>query len=298
MGGNVNGKKVTLKYKLKNGDHISIDTSKKQKPKIDWLDFLVTTKAKSRVKTSLNEERKVQAAQGRETLLRKFKNWKIELSDEAIRKILKHFDYKFAIDFYYDLETGKIAPLDVKTIFTNKEEEESAKLKVEDLLPADDTKNLAFEGGDDFLVIDNNLKNINYKLAQCCNPVFGDKIFGFVTISDGIKIHRRNCPNAPEMKQRYPYRIIKSKWRNTTSRSSFVTTLHISGVDEVGIVSEISHIITKDIGTQMRSINVESDKGNFEGVLKVSVYSLDHLEFLINKLNEVKGVISVTRGEK
>ncbi len=298
VGGNVNGKKVTLKYVLKNGDHISIDTSKTQKPKLGWLDFLVTTKAKSRVKTSLNEERKIHASQGRETLIRKFKNWKIELNDAAIRKILKHFDYKFAVDFYYDLEIGKIAPLDVKAICVEKEKGEvSTKLKVEDLLPVDDTKDLAFEGGDDFLVIDNNLKNINYKLAQCCNPVFGDKIFGFVTISDGIKIHRRNCPNAPEMRQRYPYRIIKSRWRDTISRSTFVTTLHISGVDEVGIVSEISHIIAKDVGTQMRSINIESDKGNFEGVLKVSVYSLDHLEFLINKLNNVKGVISVTRGE-
>jgi len=299
VGGKVNGKKVTLKYVLKNGDHISIDTSKNQKPKLDWLDFLVTTKAKSRVKTSLNEERKVQASHGRETLIRKFKNWKIELNDEAIRKILKHFDFKFAVDFYYELAIGKIAPLDVKAIFVEKEkEEESTKLKVEDLLPTEETKDLAFEGGDDFLIIDKNLKNLNYKLAQCCNPVFGDKIFGFVTISDGIKIHRKSCPNAPEMTQRYPYRIIKSKWRDTASKSSFMTTLHISGVDEVGIVSEISHVIAKDIGTQMRSINIESDKGKFEGILKVSVYSLDHLEFLINKLNGVKGVISVTRGEK
>ena len=297
VGGNVNGKKVTLKYELKNGDHISIDTSKNQKPKLDWLDFLVTSKAKSRVKVSLNEDRKVQALQGRETLLRKFKNWKIELSDEAIRKILKHFEYKFAVDFYYDLESGKIAPLDVKAIFTKKEEE-SAKIKVEDLLTTNETKDLAFEGGDDFLIIDKDLKNIVYKLAQCCNPVFGDKIFGFVTISEGIKIHRRNCPNAPEMIQRYPYRIIKSKWRDTKSRSSFITTLHISGIDEVGVVSEISHVIAKDIGTQLSSINIESDKGKFEGILKVSVYSLDHLEFLIIKLNEVKGVVSVTRGKK
>ena len=195
------------------------------------------------------------------------------------------------------MESGKIAPLDVKAIFTKKEEE-SAKIKVEDLLTTNETKDLAFEGGDDFLIIDKDLKNIVYKLAQCCNPVFGDKIFGFVTISEGIKIHRRNCPNAPEMIQRYPYRIIKSKWRDTKSRSSFITTLHISGIDEVGVVSEISHVIAKDIGTQLSSINIESDKGKFEGILKVSVYSLDHLEFLIIKLNEVKGVVSVTRGKK
>ena len=298
VGGKVNGKKVTLKYELKNGDHISIDTSNNQKPKIDWLDFLVTSKAKSRVKSSLNEERKVQAMQGREILIRKFKNWKMDLNDDAIRKILKHYEFKLAVDFYYELAIGKVDPLDVKAIFVEKEEEESTKLKINELLSANESKNLAFESGDDFLIIDNNLKNLNYKLAPCCNPVFGDKIFGFVTINEGIKIHRKNCPNAPQMIERFPYRVIKSKWRNTTSKSSFLTTLYISGMDEKGIVSELSHVITKDIGTQMRSINIDSDKGKFEGVLKILVYDLDHLEFLIQKLKKVKGVISVTRGEQ
>ena len=297
VGGKVNGKKVTLKYELKNGDHISIDTSNNQKPKLDWLDFLVTSKAKSRVKSSLNEERKVQALNGREILLRKFKNWKMELNDEAIRKMLKHFGFKLAIEFYFELAIGKIDPLDVKAIFAEKEEE-SSKLKIEDLLTEKETNGLAFESGDDFLVIDNNLKNLNYKLAPCCNPVFGDRIFGFVTISDGIKIHRKSCPNAPQMIERFPYRIIKSKWRDTSSKGSFLTTLHVSGIDETNIVLELSHVIAKDIGTQMRSINIESDKGKFEGVLKILVYDLDHLEFLIQKLKKVKGVISVTRGEQ
>ncbi|MBT6007313.1 MAG: bifunctional (p)ppGpp synthetase/guanosine-3',5'-bis(diphosphate) 3'-pyrophosphohydrolase, partial [Prolixibacteraceae bacterium] len=291
------GKKVTLKYKLKNGDQITIDTSNSQKPKLDWLDFLVTSKAKNKVKASLNEERNNQAAQGREILIRKFKNWKIDLNDDAIRKILKKYGFKLAVDFYYDLAIGKIDALDVKSIFTEKVEE-NAKLKIEEILPKKEVKDLTFDGGDDFLVIDNNLKNMNYKLAPCCNPVFGDSIYGFVTIKEGIKIHRNNCPNAPQMKERFPYRVIKARWKDTTSRSSFLTTLFVSGTDELGIVSEISHIIAKDIGTQMRSINIESDKGLFEGILKVLVYNLDHLEFLIHKLEKVKGVISVTRGEK
>ena len=297
VGGKVNGKKVTLKYKLKNGDQISIDTANNQSPKLDWLDFLVTSKAKNRVKTSLNEERKNQAANGREILIRKFKNWKLELNDEAIRKILKKYGFKLAVDFYYDLSIGKIDPLEVKSIFTENEEENAA-LKFEDLIPKEETKNITYDSNDDFLVIDNNLKNVNYKLAQCCNPVFGDNIFGFVTINEGIKIHRNSCPNAPQMKERFPYRIIKAVWKNTTSKSSFVTSLHISGTDEIGIVSEISHIIAKDLGTQMRSININAEMGNFEGELKISVYSLDHLEFLIQKLKKVKGVISVSRGEK
>jgi len=299
VGGKVNGKKVTLKYKLKNGDHISIDTSNNQKPKLDWLDFLVTTKAKNRVKASLNEERKIQSSHGREILLRKFKNWKMELNDESIRKMLKHYGFKLAIDLYYEIGIGKIDPLEIKSLLTELEkQEESAKHKTEDLLPQSEIKDLTFDGGDDFLVIDKNLKNVNYKLAQCCNPVFGDKIFGFVTINEGIKIHRKNCPNAPQMIERFPYRIIKSKWRDTSNKSSFLTTLHISGIDNVGIVSEISHIIAKDLGTQMRSININSDRGKFEGKLQISVYNIDHLEFLISKIKKVKGVLNVSRGEK
>jgi GTP pyrophosphokinase len=211
--------------------------------------------------------------------------------------MLKKYGFKLAVDLYYDVAVGKIDPLDVKSIFTEKEEL-NAKLKLEELLPKKEVKDLTFEGGDDFLVIDNNLKNVIYKLAQCCNPVFGDSIFGFVTINEGIKIHRNSCPNAPSMKERFPYRVIKAMWRDTTGKSSFLTTLHISGLDETSIVNEITHIIAKDIGTQMRSINIESDKGKFEGILKVLVYNIDHLEFLIHKLKKVKGVISVTRGEQ
>ncbi|HYQ57891.1 MAG TPA: ACT domain-containing protein, partial [Draconibacterium sp.] len=247
---------------------------------------------------SLNEERNKQAHDGREMLLRKFKNWKLDLNDDAIRKMLKHFGFKLAVDFYYEVATGKIDPLEVKSLFVEKQEDSPAKTTVEETLPQADAKSLTYDGVDDFLIIDNNLKNVNYKLAQCCNPVFGDNIFGFVTINDGIKIHRTNCPNAPQMRERFPYRIIKTVWKDSTSKSSFLTSLHITGNDGSSIISEISHIIAKDIGTQMRAINITSDSGNFEGVLQILVYNLDHLEFLIHKLKKVKGVISVTRGEK
>jgi len=297
VGGLVNGKKVTLKYKLKNGDQISIETSNNQKPKMDWLDFLVTSKAKNRVKASLNEERNSRAAEGRETLLRKFKNWKLDLNDEAMRQILKHFGYKLAVDFYFDVASGKIEALEVKALFVAKEEDNTRKT-IEDLLPNQQTKELEYDKGEDFLVIDKDLKNVNYSLAQCCKPVFGDNIFGFVTIKHGIRIHREKCPNAAQMCERYPYRVIKAKWRDTTGKKSFLTTVFISGTDEMGIVSEISHIIAKDIGSHMRAINIESDKGHFEGKLQIYVTNLDHLEFLIKRLQTVKGVTSVTRGEK
>lgn len=298
VGGKVNGVKVTLKHKLQNGDHIEIDTSGNQKPKLDWLEFLVTSKAKSRVKASLNEERKVMAEQGREILVRKFKNWKMELTDEGMRKMLKKYNFKLAIDLYFDLATGKIDPLEIKTFLSEKPEEPNARAKLEELIPKKEVKNLNFEAGDDFLVIDNNLKNLNYKLAQCCNPVQGDAIFGFVTISHGIKIHRNSCPNAAQMKERFPYRVIRAKWRESNNKNSFLTTLHISGVDEIGIVTEITHIISKDVGVHMRSININSDKGKFEGILKVLVYNVEHIEFLMQRLKKVKGVVSVTRGEE
>jgi GTP diphosphokinase / guanosine-3',5'-bis(diphosphate) 3'-diphosphatase len=297
VGGKVNGKKVTLKYNLKNGDQVTIETSNNQKPKLDWLDFLVTTKARNRVRTSLNEERKNLAAQGREILMRKFKNWKIELNDDVIRKILKKYEIKLAVDFYCELADGKINPLEIKSLFTGKTEEENTRIKMEELLQEKPAKEFVFEGGDDYLVIDNNLKNINYKLARCCNPVFGDAVFGFVTINEGIKIHRDSCPNALQMKDRFPYRIIRARWKDTISPGAFLTSLHISGVDEAGIFSDISYIISKDTGAHLRSINISTDKGRIEGVLKVSVYNLDHLEFLIHKMKKVKGVISVTRGE-
>ncbi|MFW6290453.1 MAG: RelA/SpoT family protein [Mariniphaga sp.] len=297
VGGLVNGKKVTLKYKLRNGDQVSIETSNNQKPKMDWLDFLVTSKARNRVRASLNEEKKKLAEQGREILMRKFKNWKLELNDEAIRIILKNYDFKLAIDLYCELASGKINPLEIKALFAEKPLEDTSRARMEELLPSKNIQELNFDGGDDYLVIDKNLKNINYKLARCCNPVFGDPVFGFVTINEGIKIHRNNCPNAPQMKERFPYRIIKAKWKDTTSPGAFLTSLHISGVDEAGIVSEISHIIAKDTGARLRSINIDSNRGKFEGILKISVYNTDHLEFLIHKMKKVKGVVAVTRGE-
>ncbi len=297
VGGKVNGKKVTLKHKLKNGDHVVIDTANNQKPKMDWLDFLVTSKAISKVRASLNEEKRKSAEQGREILVRKFKNWKLELNDEAIRKILKKYEFKLAADLYYELSTGKIEPLEIKSLFTEKPEEETSRRKIEELLPAKEMQDFTFDGEGDYLIIDNNIKNLNFQLARCCNPVFGDSIFGFVTIRSGIKVHRNNCPNAPQMKERFPYRIIKAKWKETASPGAFLTTLHISGVDEKGIISEISHIIAKDTGAHLRSINVSTNRGKFEGVLKLSVYNLGHLEFLIHKMKKVKGVVSVTRGK-
>jgi len=296
VGGKVNGRNVTLRHKLKNGDQISVDTANHQRPKMDWLDFVVTTKAKNRIKASLNEEVKREADNGKEILLRKMKNWKIDYNDDSIRKLLKNYKLKLAQDLYYNISIGKIEPLEIKELLVEKKEE-SARQLVAEVLPKEKVQELEFSGGDDYLVIDNNIKNVIYKLSPCCNPIFGDDIFGFVTISEGIKIHRTSCPNAPQLLERYPYRIIKAKWQETKKKSSFQATIRISGTDEMGVVGQISHVISKDISVQMRSINIDSNKGAFDGTLRVFVNGLEHLDFLMNKLRSINGVISVSRAD-
>jgi len=296
VGGMVDGKKVTLRYKLKNGEQISIDTSNNQKPKMDWLDIVVTSRAKNRIKASLNEEGKREAENGKEILLRKLKNWKIEYNDELIRTLLKHYHLKLAQDLYYNISTEKIDTLNIKELLTAKEEN-STKQKLEESLSTDQLKDMEFTGGDDYLVIDNNIKNVTHKLAQCCNPIFGDDIFGFVTIKEGIKIHRRTCPNAAQLFERYPYRIIPAKWRDSDKKSSFQATIKLSGTENVDIVAQISHVISKDIGVSMRSINIDSMNGEFEGTLRVYVNNLEHLDFLMRKLQHIKGIMHVSRAD-
>lgn len=296
VGGKVNGRNVTLRHKLQNGDQISVDTANHQRPKIDWLDFVVTSKAKNRIKASLNEEVKREAENGKEILLRKVKNWKIEYNDDSIRKLLKEYKLKLAQDLYYNISTGKIDTLQIKEILVGKKEETTKQL-ITEILAKEKVQDLEFSGGDDYLVIDNNLKNVIYKLSPCCNPIFGDDIFGFVTITEGIKIHRTSCPNAAQMVERYPYRIIKARWQDTKKKSSFQANIRISGTDEINIIGQISHVISKDIGVQMRSINIDSNNGAFDGTLRVFVTGLEHLDFLMNKLKSINGVISVSRAE-
>ena len=296
VGGKVNGKLVTLKYRLKNGDQISVETSNNQQPKLDWLDFVVTSKAKSRIKSSLNEAQKREAENGKEILKRKFKNWKIDVNDQVIRDLLKHYKLKLATDLYYNISVGKIDTLEIKELISGKLEE-SQQEKLSEMIPMQEVKELSFDNNDDYLVIDNNLKDVNYKLAVCCNPIFGDEIFGFVTILEGIKIHRTTCPNAKQLVERYPYRIIKAKWRITGKRNSFQATIRISGSDRIGIVTDISRIISKEVGIQMRSIAINSEDKAFDGTLRVFVNDLEHLDFLMQKLKNIKGVHSVSRSD-
>ncbi|MDR1860231.1 MAG: HD domain-containing protein [Bacteroidales bacterium] len=298
-GGLVDGRKVTLKYRLNNGEQINVSTSNSQHPKLDWLDFVVTTKAKSRIKASLNEAQKREAERGKEILFRKLKNWKFENTDEIIRKLLRHYNLKLAQELYFRIATGKIDTLHIKGLIEEKNEEPTVSQKLEELLPKEQLNDMDVVGAQDYLLIDNDIRNVNHKLAPCCNPVFGDEIFGFITIREGIKIHRKSCPNARQMNERYPYRIIPARWRHVADshKMAFQAAISISGTDDAEIVSRISAVIAKDGGAHLRAININAGKGLFDGILNVTVNNVGHLDFLIQKLKRIRGVLHVVRTE-
>jgi GTP pyrophosphokinase len=295
VGAKVNGKNVPIRYKLRNGDKIEINRSKNQKINMDWLNYVVTSKAKSKIKQALKEEKLKEAENGKEILKRRFKNWKLEYKDPYIRKLITHYKYKDAIDLYYDIAIEKLDLLEIKDILTREEKPwENRPVPIAD----DDLEKLVkntVEDSTDYLVIDKSLSDVDYKLAKCCNPIFGDKIFGFVTISSGITIHRINCPNAHQLISKYGYRIVKAQWADSDKEHKFLATLRITGTDDIGIVSNISEVISKDLKVNMRSFEMNSEDGLFEGTVGVFVKDTDHLEVLQRKIMKVKGVISVKR---
>ncbi|MBN1132711.1 MAG: bifunctional (p)ppGpp synthetase/guanosine-3',5'-bis(diphosphate) 3'-pyrophosphohydrolase [Bacteroidales bacterium] len=297
VGAKVNGMNVPIRYLLKNGDKIEILRSKNQKPKLDWLNFVVTSKAKTKIKLALKEEKLKEAEEGKEILKRRFKNWKIEYNDATVRKVLNHFKYKDAIDLYYDIAREKVDLLLIKELFTEKAAKSEQKTIQIDGGSVDKLLQSKVDKSGDFLVIDNRLDNVEYKLAKCCNPIPGDDIFGFVTIHSGITIHRMNCPNAQQLISKYGYRIIKARWSRAESGKFFSVSLRITGMDELGIVSNISDVISKDLRVNMRSISIESNDGMFEGTITLFIKDTGHLEALMKKLRKVRGILSVKRLE-
>lgn len=293
VGAKVNGKNVTIKQPLQNGDVVEIVTSKNQKPKSDWLQVVVTSKAKTKIKQSLKEEKNKQLSVGKELLYRRLKNWKITDNDEAINKLKKHLKLKNIAELFEKVSLEKINLTELKSVVVQSEKLETptevvevAKSKVID------TKEVV---SSDYLVIDERLVNIDYKLAKCCNPIFGDSIFGFVTIKEGIKIHRTSCPNAAQLHQRYGYRVVNAKWKESKAETSFQTTIKIVGYDELGMVNKISELISKDLKVNMRSFSMNSSNGMFEGRIQVFVTDTKHLEMLLYRLSRIKGVQRAVR---
>lgn len=300
----INGKNQKINYKLQSGDTVSIVKSATQQPRLDWLNYVVTSKARNKIRQAANEERTKKANIARETLSRRFKNRKIDADDATMSRLIKKKGYKNALDFFEELHDGKIDPgtvVDEYVEFTQRAAEAAAAKTVHEtaenfkLEVHDDTAESTQQGPNaDILVIGDDVKGINYRLAKCCNPIFGDKIMGFVSSDGVIKIHRTDCKNAQHLASRYPYRTIRSRWSGKLG-AQFGATLKVVGRDDIGIVTNISSLINKEGDTILRSISISSNGGLFEGYLVIGVSSTAKLEALIKKIKNLKGVKDVQR---
>ncbi|MDR3217580.1 MAG: RelA/SpoT family protein [Dysgonamonadaceae bacterium] len=292
----INGKNVSIKHKLQSGDQVDIVTSPNQSPKQDWLSFVITAKARVKIKQSLKEQSAKQVEFAKETLHRRFKNRKIEEDESKLMRLIKKKGYKTVTDFYADIAMEK---LDINTVIDQyleqekKEQEltEHTDRSVENFVVQTPVEEITDK--EDVLVIDQNLTGIDYSLAKCCNPIYGDEIFGFVS-SKGIKVHRLNCPNAATLFNRYGYRIVRTRWSGKAG-SSYPVTLKIVGNDDIGIVTNITSIISKENGMMLRAINIDPADGLFSGTLTVMLKDTSVMDGLIKKIKAIKGIKQVSR---
>ena len=295
VGGKVNGKTRKLNYKLKSGDTVEVLTSATQMPKLDWLSIVVTSKARNKIRQAVNEINNRQADIAKELLQRRFKNRKIDIDEAVIMKVIKKRGYKTVTDFYNAIATEEFDVNDVIAEYeaiSTKIESPVEKTSAEEFTLQNSVKE---EGSaDDVLVIGDNVKGINYRLAKCCNPIYGDDVFGFVSAEGVIKIHRRDCPNASHIHQRYPYRIITTRWSGKTG-NQFASVINVVGQDDIGIVTNISSIINRESGASLRNISIDSHDGLFHGYLVVGVENREILNNLIKKITAIKGVKDVQR---
>ena len=299
-GARVNGRNVQLRYQLSSGDQVEIMSSNTQTPKQDWLNIVVTTRARNKIRQALKEMAARQHDFAKEMLERKFRNRKIDYDEGVLMRLIKRLGSKNVTEFYQNIANGT---LDVNDVIESYLEQQKRETETHDegtnrsaetysLQPILDEQAAARE---DVLVIDQNLKGIDFTLAKCCNPIYGDEIFGFVTVNGGIKVHRKDCPNAPQLRERFGYRIVKARWAGKSEGTQYPITLRIVGHDDIGIVTNITSVISKEAGLNLRSISIDSHDGLFSGMLTVMVGDTTHLEALIRKLRTIKGVKQVNR---
>ena len=296
VGGRINGKNVSFREVLHSGDTVEVLTQNNQCPKRDWLNIVKTSKAKAKIRLALKETQAKDSLYAKELLERRFKNKKIEVEESLMSQLIKKMGYKETSDFYKDIADER---LDANTVIEKYLELRNGESNTK---PTESAENFEYENpneqllqnNSDVLVIDKNLKGIDYKLAQCCHPIYGDDVFGFVTVSGGITIHRTTCPNAPELRKRFGYRMVKAKWSGKGT-SQYAITLRIIGHDDIGIVSNITNIISKEDKLTMRSINIDSHDGLFSGNVVLFIEDNSKLNLLIKKLKTVKGVKQIIR---
>lgn len=299
VGAKINGKVVTFRHILKSGDQIEVMTSTVQKPKQDWLNIVKTSRAKAKIRLALKETQVKDGLYAKEMLERRMKNRKIEMDEGTMSHLIKKLGFKETNDFYRQIadETLDINHVIEKyqeiQAYDNNLQGQQQTRSADEYSFENSIKNFTKSNGD-VLVIDRNLKGIDYQLSKCCNPIYGDDVFGFVTVSGGIKIHRKDCPNALEMRKRFGYRILQARWSGKAD-SKYVITLKIIGNDDIGIVNNITSVISKEENIMMRSINIDSHDGLFCGNLEINVEDTSKLNQLIKKLRVIKGVKQIIR---
>ncbi|MCI6701995.1 MAG: RelA/SpoT family protein [Prevotella sp.] len=301
VGGKINNHIVPVREVLHSGDQVEIVTSPHQKPKLDWLNIVKTSRSKAKIRLALKETQMKTGAYAKEILERKFKNRKLEPSESAISQVINRMGFKETSEFYKQIIESKLDVNDVieQYLLLKKEEQEVAANKsilqrsAEDFV-LETQKTSAVKNAEDVLVIDENVKGIDYVMAKCCQPVYGDPVFGFVTIKGSIKIHRNDCPNATELHKRFGYRIVKAQWSGKGS-SLYTITLRIIGTDNIGVVNNITSIISKEENILIRSLSIDSDDGLFRGNLKLQIDDNNRLQTIMKKIKDVKGVKIVER---
>lgn len=299
IGAKVNHKLVPLSHKLSSGDQVEIITSSKQSPKEAWLDFVVTSKARTNIKQSLKEEVKKIAEDGKETLKRKLNSLKVQYTDKNISELLKMYDFKTQLDLNFQIANGKIDLSKIKNIVVK-----GGNLKYEkDKSPEKEKKitevreiisSFGGKSSEAIILGDDSLKQVDYKIAQCCSPIPGDEVFGFLTINEGIKIHRVNCPNAVQLMSNYAYRVLKAKWKSQTLKE-FSVGVEFTGIDGMGILHSLTSLVTSSLNINIKSLNIDSDDGFFRGELKALVHDTKHLDELMKKMEKIEGIKTVDR---
>lgn len=297
-GARIGNRHADLRHKLQSGDQVEILTSNNQSPKQDWLGIVTTNRAKSKIRQSLKEAQAGHVALAKELLERKMRNRKLEYSEATLMHTIKRLGYKNVTDFYHAIAEEKLDVNQVLEVYQGQQRHERGEESSETRSAADFVmqENASGPSGtkDDVLVIDQNLKGIDFQLAKCCHPIYGDDVFGFVSSTGGIKIHRTDCPNAQAMRQRAPYRFVRARWASKQG-TQYSITLHIVGQDDMGIVNNITSVISKEERMLMRSINIDSHDGLFSGHLTVMLEDTERLAGLIRKLKNIRGVKNVTR---
>ncbi len=299
-GGKINGKNVPMRTKLQSGDQVEILTSQQQMPKRDWLNYAVTTKAKTKIRQSISEQEMKTASFAKETIERKFKNKKIEYDEPVMMRLITRMGYKHVTEFYKAIaeEVIDVNAFIERYIEAYRKEHETSNNQPTasaDTYVQNTTSSTLSDKDKDILVIDQNIKGVEYSLAKCCSPIYGDEVFGFVTANRGIKIHRTDCPNAQRLKENLGYRIIPAKWAGK-GNSMYAITLRIIGHDDIGIVNNITSIIAKEKNVTLRSIDIKSSEdGLFAGTLTIMIDNTNQLNMLIKKIRTVKGVKNLVR---